>query len=291
EAKGLRAVDVRVIKIYEDNIPQFLQNNRLDGSNELKRVGQPVMLKRIDLGANPELDLNQWNRHSLDLASMIQTDPGAIYEVAIGYRRSYAFYACSDEIGAEDDVNMLALEDNWYAPTQEAEDSYWDDYYYYENEDRNDPCKDDYYTDSRIIKRNVLASDLGLIAKNGSGGAMFAVNNLQTTNPESGVKLEVYDFQQQLIQTLTTDSKGLATSKIPRTPYLLVAKKGKQRAYLRLDDGSALSMSNFDTEGKNYKEGLKGYLYGERGVWRPGDDIYLTFLLEDKNQNLPEDHP
>ncbi|MEL7531407.1 MAG: MG2 domain-containing protein [Bacteroidota bacterium] len=290
EAKGLRAVDVRVIKIYEKNIPQFLQVNQLNGSNELKRVGQPVMMKRIDLGSNPDLDLNQWNRHSLDLASMIKSDPGALYEVAIGYRRSYAFYACSDEIGAEEDVNMLALEDDWYTFTQEEEDSYWD-YYYYDEGGRNDPCKDDYYYAERMVKRNVLASDLGLIAKKGSGGAMIVVTNLQTTKPESGVSLEVYDYQHQLMQTITSDSKGMARTKIPRTPYLLVAKKGQQRGYLRLDDGSALSMSNFDTEGKTYHEGLKGYIYGERGVWRPGDDIYLTFLLEDKLGTLPNDHP
>lgn len=290
EAKGVRAIDVRVIKIYEKNIPQFLQINQLDGNNELKRVGQPVMMKRIDLDGNPDMDLNQWNRHSLDLAKMIKSDPGALYEVAIGYRRSYAFYACSDELGAEEDVNMLALEDDWYTFKAEEEDSYWD-YYYYEEGERDNPCKDDYYNAERMVKRNVLASDLGLIAKKGSGGAMMVVTNLQTTNPESGVTLEVYDYQHQLMQTLTSDNKGMARTKFPRTPYLLVAKKGKQRGYLRLDDGSALSMSNFDIEGKSYHEGLKGYIYGERGVWRPGDEIYLTFLLEDKLGTLPNDHP
>ncbi len=36
---------------------------------------------------------------------------------------------------------------------------------------------------------------------------------------------------------------------------------------------------------------MKGYLYGERGVWRPGDSIFLNFVLEDKIGNLPEGHP
>ena len=38
-------------------------------------------------------------------------------------------------------------------------------------------------------------------------------------------------------------------------------------------------------------EGIKGFLYGERGVWRPGDSIYMTFVLEDKNEILPDNHP
>lgn len=39
EAVNLSAVDIRIIKITEKNIPQFLQINNLDESGELKRVG------------------------------------------------------------------------------------------------------------------------------------------------------------------------------------------------------------------------------------------------------------
>ena len=40
-----------------------------------------------------------------------------------------------------------------------------------------------------------------------------------------------------------------------------------------------------------WSNGLKGYLYGDRGVWRPGDPIYLTFALQDKAKTLPPNHP
>ena len=32
-------------------------------------------------------------------------------------------------------------------------------------------------------------------------------------------------------------------------------------------------------------------MYGERGVWRPGDSLYLTFVMEDKENILPVNHP
>ncbi|NJN41591.1 MAG: hypothetical protein HC811_04475 [Flammeovirgaceae bacterium] len=32
-------------------------------------------------------------------------------------------------------------------------------------------------------------------------------------------------------------------------------------------------------------------MYGERGVWRPGDSLFMTFILEDKFNLLPESHP
>jgi uncharacterized protein YfaS (alpha-2-macroglobulin family) len=39
------------------------------------------------------------------------------------------------------------------------------------------------------------------------------------------------------------------------------------------------------------QKGLKGYIYGERGVWRPGDSLFLNFVLEDKSGRLPAGHP
>ena len=50
-------------------------------------------------------------------------------------------------------------------------------------------------------------------------------------------------------------------------------------------------MSAFEVNGEQIQKGLKGFIYGERGVWRPGDSIYVAFVLEDKNNVLPSDHP
>ncbi len=61
---------------------------------------------------------------------------------------------------------------------------------------------------------------------------------------------------------------------------MLVAQKGKQFGYLRLDDGTSLSTSNFNVSGEIISEGLKGFIYGERGVWRPGDTLFLNFVVE-----------
>jgi hypothetical protein len=67
EAVNLKAVDVTIIKIYENNIPQYLQSNNLDGSQELRRVGRPVVEKTIRLDADKSLNLHKHNRFFLDL--------------------------------------------------------------------------------------------------------------------------------------------------------------------------------------------------------------------------------
>ncbi len=299
---NLNAVDVRVIKIKEDNIIQFFQINQIDGRDQLKRVGQEVLRKRIALDNTQGLNLAEWTHHSLDLSDLIEPEPGAIYEIALGFRPSYSLYQCeapeaeTDEQGnplpavEKKDPEMLELPSDWDQPTWGS--SYWDWYESgYNWNERDNPCSRYYYHGRRVAIRNILASDLGIIAKQADNANLFVVNNLQTTEPMSGVTLEFYDFHQDLITTAKTNKDGMVEVDLKKKPFMLIAKSGNQRGYLRLDDGSALSMSRFDVQGTTYVKGLKGFIYGERGVWRPGDEMFLNFILEDKDKTLPKGHP
>ncbi len=293
ETANLSAVDVRIIQITENNIPQFLQINKLDEFNELKRVGKILLNKKVMLGKNKHTDLKNWNRHVLDLSKLIRTEPGAIYQVAIGFRKSYSLYTCEDTTGGDSKDMLYIDQDYWNDPDwyyySDWENSYYEDENY---EDRNDPCKKTYYNSDRMVVRNILASNLGMVAKRGSEGTMFAaVTNLLNTEPMAGINLELYDYQQQLLASGKTGTDGTANIKLKGKPFLLIAKNGKQRGYLRVDNASSLSLSRFDIGGKEYHKGLKGFIFGERDVWRPGDSLFLNFILEDKSDALPAAHP
>lgn len=119
----------------------------------------------------------------------------------------------------------------------------------------------------------------------------MAVTSLVSSEPIPGVELEIYNYQNQLVEVKQTGPDGMVTIPLEQKPFLLIARNGSQRGYLKLDDGSALSTSMFDVAGNKNSEGIKGFFYGERGVWRPGDSIYMTFVLEDKNEILPDNHP
>ncbi len=298
EAVNLKTVDVEIIKIFEKNVIQFFQVNEFDGGAELRRVGKPALRKVVSLDNTGVTDLGKWNRFTLDLSKMLQTEPGAIYQVRIGFKRSYLAYVCEggEETGTANEIAFVGTED-W---DQQGEDEFsnWDsyeDYYYgedYDWEQRDNPCHSSYYTSNRTIKKNILASDLGLLAKRGGdGNTVIFVNDLKSTQPASGVILELYDYQQQLIGTGSSGTDGKAVIATKETPFLLLAKTGSQRGYLKLADGESLSISNFDVQGESVSKGLKGLLYGERGVWRPGDSLFLTFILEDKLKLLPASHP
>lgn len=298
EAVNLKMVDVEIIKIFEKNVVQFFQVNEYDGGEELRRVGKPVLKKSISLENAGVTDLGKWNRFTLDLTKMINTEPGAIYQVRIGFKRSYLAYVCE---GGEETANtngMAIVGPEDWEQQGEDEDSNWDyyeDYYYgddYDWQQRDNPCHSSYYTSNRTIRKNILASDLGLLAKRGGdGNTVIFVNDLKSTQPMSGVILELYDYQQQLIGSGSSGADGKAVIATKGTPFLLLAKTGAQRGYLKLPDGESLSISNFDVQGESVSKGLKGFLYGERGVWRPGDSLFLTFILEDKLKLLPASHP
>jgi len=295
QAVNLKAVDVRVVRIHESNVSQFLQVNDLGGNRELARTGRLVSRKTISLKTADGPDLGRWNTYYLDLEQHVKAEPGAIYRVEISFNRTQSVYPC--EGGGEEGIVRERTWEQEQSDYDRVQDYWYHDYYDYDEDynyrEREDPCKASYFYRNTSVARNILASDIGIIAKVGNDGSMLvAVSDLRTARPMSGVKLEVLDLQRTSMTRTVTDGEGLAT--VPATkhkPFLLVAVKGAQRGYLRLDDGSSLSVSNMDVQGEAVEQGLKGFLYGERGVWRPGDSLYLSFMLQDPQDRLPKDHP
>ena len=299
EAISLQAVEVEIFKIYDNNILQFLQTSEIDGTNdyELARVGRVIRRQTVPLkGLNPNANPNAWTRYALDLGKLFKADPNAIYQVRIGFRPEYAIYQCSNR---KQDGNLREISQQNFTDENGEIRSMWGDYYgiegYYEGfqwQHRTNPCFPAYYNTENFVETNVFASDLGITAKGGADNSWFvAVADLSTAKPVAEVELEFYDYQQQLIQTAKTTGDGLAELALDRKPFLIIAKKEKMKGYLKTADGNSLSLSRFDVSGAISQKGLKGYLYGDRGVWRPGDSLFLNFILEDKDATLPDNYP
>ncbi len=300
ETVNLREIIVEAMHVYEENIPQFFQVSTLEEDNEIKRVGRVIWKKTVSLGFTPEKK-NQWTRYGLDVSPLVQNNPGGFFRLQLSFVQRHIVYPCPDaENGSEPDAQEILAENNWDEETQDSnwntydgdEDHNWWEYY----DERENPCHPGYYRayeDHNIsVSRNVLVSDIGLIAKQGGDDSVTVVaTDIKTAQPLPDTVITLMDYQRQLLNTGTTDSSGMALLRSRRKPFLLVAQHGGQTGYLKLDDGSALSVSHFDVSGDTVDKGLKGFLYGERGVWRPGDPIYLTFILLDNENRLPKNHP
>jgi len=287
EAVGLKAVDVTIVKVFKDNVLQFLQNNELDGNKELLRVARPIAKKTINLqeyGAN----LNNWKSYAVDLKEIINPDPGAIYRVELSFRKQHSNYKCANRNDEEVEEQSIDYD------SEEQEYSNWDSSYYsqdYSWRESDNPCDNSYYRNKRI-STNILASNIGVTVKKGKKNTYFvAASDIVTTNPISNAEVTFYNYQQQLIGRQNTDDNGQLTFIANGKAYFAIVTKNKISTYVKLNDGNTLSVSKFDVSGEELKRGLKGYIYGERGVWRPGDTLHLSFLLNDKKNKLPENHP
>lgn len=295
EAIGLNAVHVHIVKIHETNVPQFFQVNNYNGSDQTIRVGKPVFEGQVSLIEN---DLNaspgDWNRYHLDLSRFFEAEKGAVYQVTLSMRPDDAAFPCGDVAAYKPGESNK--EKDWSIYEDDGFSSYgsYRDYYYppgYQWSERDNPCHVSYFNYNRSVSTSLLASDIGLIAKIGSDNQV----NIYTTSLASAqpipADIEILDYQLQTLSRGKANSDGFFRVTPDNRPFLAIAMLDGQKSYLKLDDASSLSTSNFDVSGSRISKGLKGFIYGERGVWRPGNDIYLTFMLEDQNNQIPDDYP
>jgi uncharacterized protein YfaS (alpha-2-macroglobulin family) len=302
QAVSVKSVTAKVIKIYENNVLQFLQINNLDGKSELKRAGRLIAVKTIRLDENKTVkELRRWSTYALDLSKLITPEQGAIYRVELSFTKKQAVTDCGEE--EEDDSEQDVSDEEQLKRleyTYDTPQSYNYEYYDYYDDDNDyygsstNPCDKGYYRWGNKCRaaKNILASDLGIIAKVGTKNSVrFIVTNVHSITPVPSVELEVYNYQQQLIGRGITTAEGFADVEIKGKPFVAVARQGAQRGYLHMQDGTSISLSRFDVAGDAVKNGIKGFIYGERGVWRPGDSIFLTFILQDLENSLPASHP
>ena len=309
-AVNLYAVDLSVIRVFENNVLMFMQTNSLASANELRRSGRLVYKKTLWLAKDASKDIHHWGDYSIDLAGLIHQEPGAIYRVILSFRQEYSAYPC----GGNENQNMKFADSNTSdgltkvsgSVLSEEDEAIWNTpeaYYYYNGgtmdwsvyrwTERDNPCHPSYYMNSdRIAACNVFASNLGMIVKRNSLNKLWiAVSNILDTKPIGKAQVTAYNFQLQPIGKGETNGDGFVEIAPKGVPFIIVAESEKQKAYVRVVDGEEQSVSRFDVGGKDIQKGLKGFIYGERGVWRPGDTLHISFILEDREKRIPDKHP
>ena len=309
-AVNLYAVDLSVIRIFENNVLMFMQTNSLASANELRRSGRLVYKKTLWLAKDASKDIHHWGDYSIDLAGLIHQEPGAIYRVILSFRQEYSAYPCgggeNQDMKFTDSSTSDGLTKVSGSVLSEEDEAIWNTpeaYYYYNGgtmdwsvyrwTERDNPCHPSYYMDSdRAAACNVFASNLGMIVKRNSLNKLWiAVSNILDTKPIGKAQVTAYNFQLQPIGKGETNGEGFVEITPNGVPFIIVAESDKQKAYVRVVDGEEQSVSRFDVGGKDIQKGLKGFIYGERGVWRPGDTLHISFILEDREKRIPDKHP
>ncbi len=304
EAINLTDIEVEVFKIYNNNILQFLQTNEIEDKDNMQMVGRVIIKKRIPLRTlNPNAKSQIWTKYYLDLSQIINQDPAAIYQVRLGFLPSYTSFNCGGATKKKD-LNLIKMNKEIEDASLDQDDeikSMFDNYYVeydddgdgsYNYENRNNPCFSEYYYPGHFVKGNLFASNIGIIGKRGNDGSIFlAVSDIKTTDPIPEAKVEFYDDKNQLLITTKTDADGFVSSTSVKKPSIVIVTNGLEKGYLKLNENTSNAMTRYDVNGVQPQKGLKGFIYGERGVWRPGDSLFLHFVLNDLQNKLPANYP
>ena len=241
---------VRVKKVFSNNILQFLQLDSYETRYELYKVASVVADTTLVLGDKDAAHIREWKTYGLSLDELIKPEPGAIYHIEIRGREP------------------LVEEDFWDS------DSSFGNYETYEE---------------RSV--DLLASNLVLIAKRGDKDTEVFVYDVLKGKPVSGARVKLYSFAQQELAKGQSDGEGHVSFPAQADGRFVVATSGDQYAYLDLKNEKALSTSNFDVSGTTHEGGIKAYIFGERGVWRPGDTLHVSVVTLFDGAPLPAGHP
>ena len=281
DAICLNAVTLRIVRIFDDNILSFLQENELNETYNVRRAGRLEKKVRLAID-NPYA--NQWKTFPIVLSDYIKVEPGAMYQLSLNF-------GPADYTFASDEMKKAVIDND----VKEA--SYWDgDAYDYKEYNYDGEWGDPngyYYYNYVEEKKNIVVSDLAVTAKMGRNDIVDVyVYQISDAKPASGAQVKAYNFQKQELAKGGVDAQGHVQLKCANRPAFVVAtdKKGS-KSVIKLNDGNALSFSRFDIAGEAVEKGVSAFAYSNRGVWRPGDDLQLNLMLNDFEGSIPADYP
>lgn len=134
-----------------------------------------------------------------------------------------------------------------------------------------------------------IVSDLGLVTFTGDDGIHAFVRSLATTEAIANASVRLVARNNEVLGQTQTDAKGyvrfeagLARGEGGMAPALLMAE-GSNGEYAFLDlTAAAFDLTDRGVKGREPPGPLDGFLFTERGVYRPGEDVHLTALVRDR---------
>ncbi len=154
-------------------------------------------------------------------------------------------------------------------------------------------------TDSRLI----LLTDLGLLVKDSADGSHDVfVQSIRSGKPLESVAVDILGRNGLPVMSAKTDVNGhaafpnLKDFKREKAPTAYVVQKDNDFSFLPYDrPDRQLDFSRFDTGGLHNierDESLQAYLFSDRGIYRPGDQIHVGVVVKRQDwKPLPDGLP
>lgn len=148
---------------------------------------------------------------------------------------------------------------------------------------------------SRGDGRLLVVTDLGVAARVFRGGALVWVNSLRDAVPVEGASVAVFARNNQVLARGKTDARGLAELKLPEgegtEPFVVTAAREGDLSYMalsrtRVEQGEGLGGEAYLEAGK-----VEAAVFTDRGVYRPGETVFIQALARDDQLRAPEPFP
>lgn len=154
---------------------------------------------------------------------------------------------------------------------------------------------EDYWLSS---SRFIALSDIGLIAKAGSSKMLVFANSLQSSGSLSGVGVQVYGSNNQLMGSGSTNEAGVAEINLDGNsaysgfkPAMVIARLGDDYNYLPFYN-TAVNTSRYAVGGKKTgSTGVDAFVMPERDIYRPGETMRFGVVIRDAQRKNPGSVP
>src|SRR6184192_2605468 len=143
--------------------------------------------------------------------------------------------------------------------------------------------------DSRFL----LVTDIGVLTKkNTDGSSDVFLMSIKNGQPINGATVDILGKNGVPIQTAKTAADGhcsfpsVEKSECEKTPVAYVARSGEDIAFMPFGrEDRILNFSRFEIEGAENiaPEGLDAFVFTERGIYRPGDEIHIGLVVKQRN--------
>lgn len=298
KTKNIKGIYMRAINVYGHNMLQFFQENTLGEDHYLESVGEPCWEGSFQFEWKDDMKNREVVR-AIDITELVRKFPTGMFNLQVAFSKEDVVYKPKNP---QTDFSHLPFPvAKFYSNSWKARSEYWKLYGdVLEDEDfwsqRKNPCHPAFYLEAYnyglVARKDILVSNIALMAKKDVQGAVYArVCDIRTGKMVEGATVKAYSFAQHENASGKTDKDGFVFFENVKNAFFLKAEKDGSSAYLKVNEGGQISTAHFAVEGEVSKEGLKGYIYGERGIWRPGDEIHLCFILQDSKETLPKDIP
>jgi len=252
---NVKEVILQVNRVYANNLGFFLQENSLDGgtkrSNEFWNTYRVGTIVAIETLSIGD-QKNEWHQNQLDLNKLFKKSEKGIFLIGLRF----------------DENNILEeLPQDW---------DYWE--------------KRSYFWNSGRIYKPIILSDIALMAKRDENGTHVFVNDVKTTEPIQNAEVKLISYTNQVLSEGKTDIEGKCLLDSTSGNFIQTEYKG-QRSVLLFGE-SRMDLSLFDIGGAmESTSDIRTFVYTDRGVYRPGDSIFMSVIVRNRDNTFPNNHP